>query len=211
MAPRYATTDRVGLDELLAFVRPRHRVTLITTRRDGRPQVSPVTAGVDDEGRIVVSTYPSRAKAGNLRRDPAVSLLVHSDDWDGPYVQVDGTAEVLDLPEALEPLVDYFREHLRRAPRLGRVPAGDARPGQVTDPGHHRALGPGRDGRVPARPGRRRQLTVSAGDPRGLGCCGGWVRMGGWRIPQGLSEILRASQSVLTSNDIWHFQRHTCP
>ena len=56
-----------------------------------------------------MSTYPRRAKAVNLRRDPRVSVLVHSDDWDGPYVQVDGTAEVLDLPDALEPLVDYYR------------------------------------------------------------------------------------------------------
>jgi len=57
----------------------------------------------------VVSTYPQRAKAQNARRDPRVSLVVLSDDWDGPWVQIDGTAEVLDLPEALEPLVEYYR------------------------------------------------------------------------------------------------------
>ena len=57
----------------------------------------------------MVSTYPQRAKAVNARRDPAVSILVHSDTWDGPYVQVDGTAEVLDMPDAVEPLVEYFR------------------------------------------------------------------------------------------------------
>ena len=105
----YATTDRVGREELLDFVRPRHRATLVTRRRDGSPQVSPVTCGVDHEGRIVISTYPSRAKVANLRRDRAVTLLVHSDEWDAAYVQVDGTAEVIDLPEAVEPLVDYFR------------------------------------------------------------------------------------------------------
>ena len=109
MARTYATADRVARQELLDFVRPRHRLTLITRRKDGTPQASPVTAGVDDQGRIVVSTYPGRAKTTNLRRDPAVSAVVHSDDWNGPYVQVDGTAEVLDLPEALEPLVDYYR------------------------------------------------------------------------------------------------------
>jgi PPOX class probable F420-dependent enzyme len=109
MARNYATTDQVPRADLLAFVRPRHRATLVTRRRDGRPQVSPVTCGVDDEGRIVISTYPSRAKVANLRRDPAATVLVHSDDWDGPYVQVDGTAEVIDLPDAVEPLVDYFR------------------------------------------------------------------------------------------------------
>ena len=109
MPRKLATADRVGLEELLEFVRPRHRATLVTRRRDGSPQVSPVTCGVDEQGRVVVSTYPRRAKAVNARRDPRVTVLVHSDEWDGPYVQVDGTAEVLDMPEAVEPLVDYFR------------------------------------------------------------------------------------------------------
>lgn len=109
MARKIATADRVGREELLEFLRPRHKGTLVTHRRDGRPQMSPVSCGVDTEGRIVVSTYPERAKAVNLRRDPRVSMLVHSDDWDDPYVQVDGTAEVLDMPEALEGLVEYYR------------------------------------------------------------------------------------------------------
>jgi PPOX class probable F420-dependent enzyme len=109
MTPSIATADRVGLDDLLAFVRPRHKGTLVTMRRDGRPQLSPVSCGVDAEGRIVVSTYPERAKVHNARRDPRVSVLVHSDDWNGPYVQVDGTAEVIDQPDAVEPLVDYYR------------------------------------------------------------------------------------------------------
>jgi PPOX class probable F420-dependent enzyme len=109
--PKIATADRVDREQLLDFVRTRHRVTLVTTRRDGRPQISPVTAGVDESGRIVVSTYPDRAKAINARCDHAVSVLVLSDDWDGPYVQVDGTAEVLDMPaaQAEDALVDYFR------------------------------------------------------------------------------------------------------
>ena len=109
--PNIATADRVGLDELLDFVRPRHRFTLVTRKRDGGVQVSPVTGGVDADGRLVVSTYPDRAKAHNLRRDPTVTVLVHSDEWDDQYVQVDGTAEVLDMPsqEAENGLVDYFR------------------------------------------------------------------------------------------------------
>ena len=109
--PKIATADRVDRDQLTDFVRTRHRVTLVTTRRDGRPQISPVTAGVDNSGRIVISTYPDRAKAVNARRHQAVSVLVHSDDWDGPYVQVDGTAKVLDMPaeQAEDALVEYFR------------------------------------------------------------------------------------------------------
>jgi PPOX class probable F420-dependent enzyme len=104
-----ATNTRVDLAELLEFVRPRHHMILITRRRSGGPQASPVTAGVDADGRIVISTYPERAKASNLRRDPAASVLVLSDDFGGAWVQVDGTAEVLDLPQALEPLVEYYR------------------------------------------------------------------------------------------------------
>ena len=107
--PRTATAERVDRSALLEFVRPRHRAVLITTRSDRHPQVSPVTCGIDAAGRIVVSTYPSRAKTSNARRNPSVSLCVLSDEWDGPYVQVDGEAEVLDMPEALDGLVEYFR------------------------------------------------------------------------------------------------------
>lgn len=103
-----ATTDRVSREELLDFLRTRHKAVLLTHRRSGAPQMSPVTCGVDDAGRVVISTYPERAKAVNARRDPAVSLCVLSDDWD-PWVQVDGTAEVLDLPDSVEPLVEYYR------------------------------------------------------------------------------------------------------
>ncbi|MGK5676089.1 PPOX class F420-dependent oxidoreductase [Micromonospora sp. URMC 106] len=109
MARSIATNTRVDRAELVEFLRPRHRVVLMTTRADGRPQSSPVSAGVDAEGRLVISTYPERAKVSNIRRDPRVSACVLSDDWNGPWVHLDGTAEVLDLPEALEPLVEYFR------------------------------------------------------------------------------------------------------
>ena len=107
--PKIATADRVDRAALLDFLRPRHHALLLTRRRSGGVQLSPVTCGVDGEGRIVVATYPQRAKVVNARRDPAVSMCVLSDDWDGPWVQIDGTAEVLDLPEAVEPLVDYYR------------------------------------------------------------------------------------------------------
>jgi PPOX class probable F420-dependent enzyme len=107
--PKTATADRVDRGALLEFLRPRHQAVLMTRRREGGVQLSPVTCGLDSEGRIVVSTYPQRAKVANARRDPAVSLCVLSSDFDGPYVQVDGEAEVLDLPDALEPLVEYYR------------------------------------------------------------------------------------------------------
>jgi PPOX class probable F420-dependent enzyme len=109
--PTSATNTRVSREQLLDFVRTRHHLVLVTTRQDGRPQLSPVTGGVDDSGRIVVSTYPDRAKATNLRRDPRASVLVLSEEWNDAWVQVDGTAEVLDMPsqEAEDGLVEYFR------------------------------------------------------------------------------------------------------
>ncbi|MFD0481264.1 PPOX class F420-dependent oxidoreductase [Kineococcus sp. GCM10028916] len=110
MSPRtIATSRRVELPELLDFVRTRHHVVLTTTRSDGSPQMSPVTAGIDEQGRLVVSTYPDRAKAGNARRDPKGSALVLSDDFGDAWVQLDGEFEVLDGEDAIEPLVDYFR------------------------------------------------------------------------------------------------------
>ena len=107
--PSIATADRVDRAALLDFLGPRHRGLLTTRRADGGVQLSPVTCGVDPAGRIVVSTYPDRAKTRNARRTPEVSICVLSDDWNGPYVQVDGRAQVLDMPEALDALVEYFR------------------------------------------------------------------------------------------------------
>ena len=109
MARTVATNNRVERAELLDFLRTRHNGVLVTTRRDGSPQLSPVTYGVDAEGRVVVSTYPERAKVANLRRNPTASLMSVGADFGDAWVQVDGTAEVIDLPEAVEPLVDYFR------------------------------------------------------------------------------------------------------
>jgi PPOX class probable F420-dependent enzyme len=109
MSPITATNTVVERNELLDSVRPRHHVILSTMRADGHGQSSPVAAGIDAEGRMVVSTYPERAKVKNVRRARYASACVLSNEWNGAWVQVEGAAEVLDLPEALEPLVEYFR------------------------------------------------------------------------------------------------------
>ena len=109
MARTIATNVTVDREGLLEFIRPRHHAILSTVRRDGSTQMSPNTMGVDDGGRLVISTYPHRAKVHNIRRNPAVSVCVLSDDFGGEWVQVYGTAQVIDLPDAVEPLVEYFR------------------------------------------------------------------------------------------------------
>jgi PPOX class probable F420-dependent enzyme len=109
MARGISTNTVVELSALLDFVRPRHRMLIATTRTDGRPQMSPVSGGVDTQGRIVISSYPARAKTRNAERDARTSVLVLSDDWNGAWVQVDGDAEVLHMPAAADALVEYFR------------------------------------------------------------------------------------------------------
>jgi PPOX class probable F420-dependent enzyme len=104
-----ATNRIVGRTELEDFVRPRHKGILLTTRRDGRPQSSLVTMGLDVAGRIVVSSYPERAKVLNIRRNPLASMVVMSDDFGGEWVHIDGRAEIIDLPDAIDDLVEYFR------------------------------------------------------------------------------------------------------
>jgi PPOX class probable F420-dependent enzyme len=84
-------------------------MVLTTFRSDGSLQSSPVTGGVDEQGRVVISSYPQRAKCVNIRRNPTASVVILSDEFDAAYVQVDGDAVVIDLPEAVEMLVDYYR------------------------------------------------------------------------------------------------------
>ena len=96
-------------DEAQTFLRRNHRAVLSTFRRDGMPQMSPVAATIDGEGRVIVSTRETAMKTKNLRRDPRVSLCVIPDAFFGPWCQVEGTAEIVERPEAIELLVDYYR------------------------------------------------------------------------------------------------------
>jgi len=91
------------------FLRAHHRAVLATSRSDGMPQLSPVTCTVDDEGRVLVSTRETAVKTKNLRRRPRASLCVFTDTFFGEWVQVEGDAEVISLPGAMDLLVEYYR------------------------------------------------------------------------------------------------------
>lgn len=99
----------MDIAEAQKFLSENECAVLATRRRDGRIQMSPITVGVDAAGRAIISSRESAYKVRNLRRDPQASLCVFVDDFVGPWVQVDGTAEIVSLPEAMEPLVDYYR------------------------------------------------------------------------------------------------------
>lgn len=106
---KIATERRVDRGELEEFLADKRWLLLQTTRSDGRAQISPVTGALAEDGRLLVSTYPTRAKVTNLRRDPACSVVVLGNDFDAEWVQVYGTAEVLEGEEGVEALVDYYR------------------------------------------------------------------------------------------------------
>ncbi|MGO8876396.1 MAG: PPOX class F420-dependent oxidoreductase [Acidimicrobiales bacterium] len=91
------------------FLRHNHRAVLHTFRRDGSPQLSPVACSIDDSGRAVVSTSETSAKARNARRDERISLCVFQDSFFGDWVQIDGSAEVISLPDAMDGLIAYYR------------------------------------------------------------------------------------------------------
>ena len=99
----------MGDDQAIGFIRTHHRAVLATRRRDGGVQLSPVVATVDAQDRVVISTREGAMKTRNLRRDPHAWLCVMSDRFFGEWHGVEGTVEVLSLPEAMEPLVDYYR------------------------------------------------------------------------------------------------------
>lgn len=99
----------MDITEATAFISENHRAVLATLRGDGRPQLSPVSAGVDAAGRVVISSRETAMKTRNLRRRPFAALCVFSDRFFGDWVQVEGAAEIVSLPEAMDGLVDYYR------------------------------------------------------------------------------------------------------
>jgi PPOX class probable F420-dependent enzyme len=99
----------MDLDRAREFIRQNHRAVLATRRRDGTVQLSPVLVNVDGEERAIISSRETAIKVHNLRRDPYAQLCVFEDDWPGQWMGIDGQAEILSLPEAMDPLIDYYK------------------------------------------------------------------------------------------------------
>jgi PPOX class probable F420-dependent enzyme len=136
----------MDIDEARDLLRTNHHAVLATRRTDGRPQLSPVAVGVDDHGRVIISTRETAMKTHNLRRDPHASVCVFADAFFGPWAQVDGTAEVLSLPEALEGLVDYYQRVAGEHPNWDEYRAGMAHERRVLVRITIEAVGPTRSG-----------------------------------------------------------------
>lgn len=99
----------MDLDEARDFLRDHHHAVMHTYRQDGSPQLSPVAVTVNDTGHAIVSTRETALKVANLERDDRASLCVFTDAFFGPWIRIDGTTEIVRLPDAMELLVDYYR------------------------------------------------------------------------------------------------------
>jgi PPOX class probable F420-dependent enzyme len=99
----------MDIPEALDFLRQHHHGVLATTRSDGRAQLSPVDATVDGDGRVVISSRETAYKVRNLRARPYGAFCGFTDRFFGAWVQVEGPVRIVSLPEAMEPLVDYYR------------------------------------------------------------------------------------------------------
>ena len=97
------------IDKAREFLSEHHHSVLMTYRQDGRPQMSPILIGVNEDGQAIISTRQTAYKVKNLRRDNRASVCVFTDEFFGDWIQIDGTAHILSLPDALEPLVDYYK------------------------------------------------------------------------------------------------------
>jgi PPOX class probable F420-dependent enzyme len=106
----------MDLDAAREVLAAQHHAVLATYRREGGPQLSPVTVGVDADGNAVISSRQTAYKVKNLRRDPRASLCVLPDGFFGNWIQIDGTASIVDLPEAMDGLVDYYRRNAGEHP-----------------------------------------------------------------------------------------------
>jgi PPOX class probable F420-dependent enzyme len=91
------------------FLRHNHHAVIATFRKDGRPALSPVTVAVDEAGRVIISTRQTSMKVKHLRRDPRIAVTAFTDAFYGDFVQVEGSAEIVELPGAMDLLVDYYR------------------------------------------------------------------------------------------------------
>jgi PPOX class probable F420-dependent enzyme len=118
-------------DDARAFLAANHRAVLATLRADGRPQLSPVLATVDGDGRVLVSTRSASAKVRNLRRDPRIALCSLNNGFFGSWFQVEGQVEIVEQPEALDGLVDYYRRTAGEHPDWDEYRTAMQREGRV--------------------------------------------------------------------------------
>ena len=136
----------MDIEQAQDFLRTHHRAVLATRRSSGEPQLSPVAVAVDGDGRAVISTRETAMKTANLRRDAHASLCVMSDGFYGDWIQIDGAVEIVSLPDAMEMLVEYYRQVAGEHPDWDDYRAAMERERRVLVRLHIERAGPDRSG-----------------------------------------------------------------
>ena len=96
------------LDAVKQFATQTTRAVLVTRRKNGELQSSPMAVVADEHGNILTATRARNAKTYNLARDPRAMLCLFTERWPGPWMHVDGEAAIERLPEAMPLLADYY-------------------------------------------------------------------------------------------------------
>ena len=99
----------MDLDQAREVLRSQHRAVFCALKADGTPAMSPVLVALDDNGDVLVSTRATAYKTKQVQRDPNVALCVLPDSFFGRWIQINGTATVVALPDAMDLLVKYYR------------------------------------------------------------------------------------------------------
>ena len=93
------------------FLRDNHRACIAVRQKDGWPQMTLVTPAMDTEGRVIITSRGTTYKIKHLRRDPRVSMLIFGEQYSGSkFVQIHGTAELIELPKAMEILIYWYKQ-----------------------------------------------------------------------------------------------------
>jgi PPOX class probable F420-dependent enzyme len=103
--------DVMEIADAQKFLQENHRACIAVRQKDGWPQMTLVTPGIDPEGRVIITSRGTTYKLKHLRRDPRVSMLIFGEQYSGSkFVQIHGTAEIIDLPDAMDMLIYWYRQ-----------------------------------------------------------------------------------------------------
>jgi PPOX class probable F420-dependent enzyme len=93
------------------FLQGNHRACIAVRQKDGWPQMTFVSPGIDLQGRVIITSRGTTYKIRHIRRDPRVSLLIFGEQYSGSkFVQIHGTAEIIELPEAMNTLIFWYKQ-----------------------------------------------------------------------------------------------------
>ena len=110
-ASLYANFKPVDLAAAKEFLTKHHHGVLATYRKDGGIQMSPITPGLDEGGRVIISSRETAYKVNNLRRDPRAAVCAFAPSFHGEgWVQASGSADIISLPQALDTLIYLYRQ-----------------------------------------------------------------------------------------------------